>query len=132
MTNITELKDPASLERLLDDLGTELEKHGEPSECIGYVSWAISEIYDHCKLGEVIQVQEFEVGGAIAIKGKVNTLLAELIRAHVWIWHCGGSEAYGFPGPGRTRPAPGAARPKSGRPFLAFRKLQKSDAEAET
>lgn len=54
---------------------------------------------------------------AIALKGKVNALLAELIRAHVWIWHCGGSEDYGFPGPSRTRPAPGAVRSNTKGPF---------------
>lgn len=110
MANIKELKDPASLERLHEDMGTELQKQGEPPECIAYVSWAISGIHHHCKLSEVIQVQESELGAAIVLKEKVNALLAELIRAHVEIWHCGGSEDYGFPGPGRKSPAREAKR----------------------
>ena len=110
MTNIKELKDPASLERLHEAMGTELQKQGEPPECIAYVSWAISVIHHHCKLSEVIQVQESELGAAIVLKEKVNALLAELIQAHVWIWHCGGSEDYGFPGPGRKSPAREAKR----------------------
>lgn len=122
MTNIPELKDPSSLESLLDDLGAELEKQGEPPECIGYVSWAISEIYDHCKLGEEIQVQESEIEPAITLKRKVNALLAELIRAHVWIWHCGGSEAYGFPGPGRKKAARETNRPDRKAPVFTLYK----------
>lgn len=100
-----ELKPGHSLESLLGVVAAELEREGETPECIGYVSWAISAVYHSCGLGEDIQVQESEIGGAIALKEKVNTLLAELTRAHVWIWHCGGSEDYGFPGPGRKKPA---------------------------
>jgi len=105
MTNIIELNAPNSLESLLGYLEAELEREGEPPECIGYVSWALSRIYQNCQLGEDLQVKESEIDPAIALKGKVNALLAELIRAHVWVWHCGGSEDYGFPGPGRKKPA---------------------------
>ena len=105
MSTTIELKPPHSLESLLEVLEAELEREGEPPECIGYVSWALSRIYQHCQLGEDLQVNESEIDPAIALKGKVNALLVELIRAHVWVWHCGGSEDYGFPGPGRKKPA---------------------------
>lgn len=129
MTNITELKDPASLERLLDDLGEELERQGEPPECIGYVSWAISGIHHHCKLSEVIQVQESEMGAAIALKEKVNALLAELIQAHVWIWHCGGSEGYGFSGPGRKSSAREVNRSDRKAPVFTLYKNEEEGAD---
>ena len=115
-----ELKPPHSLESLLEVLEAELEREGEPPECIGYVSWALSRIYQHCQLGEDVQVNESEINPAIALKRKVNALLVELIRAHVWVWHCGGSEDYGFPGPGRkkpTREASGSQRKAQVIPF---------------
>lgn len=128
MNNVIEFRGPSTLDALLAVLRATLEEEGEPPECIGYVSWAISGIHHHCQLSEEIPVQESEMGGAIALKEKVNALLAELIRAHVWIWHCGGSEPYGFPGPGREKPAREANRPD--RKALVF-PLYKREQEIE-
>ncbi len=108
MSNVIELKDPASLECLLSDIDVELHKQGESPECIGYVSWAIAAIHTNCKLDEAIPVQPDGIGGAKALKHKIDALVAELISAHVWIWHCGGSVEYGFPGPERKKPAQSA------------------------
>lgn len=128
MNNVVKMNRTGSLEALLAVVRKNLEREGEPAGCISYVSWAISEIYDRCKLGDGVKVQESEIEPAIALKGKVNALLAELIRAHVWIWHCGGSEDYGFPGPGRKKPARETNRPDRKAPvFTPYKRGEEVD-----
>ena len=105
MTNITGLKDPASLEQLLVILGEELEKLGEPPECIRYVSWALSGAYRRNRMADVIVIQESEIGLSTPLKRKVGGLWGELILAYVDLWHCGGGSLdYGDPGPGQEDP----------------------------
>lgn len=112
MTNIIEPNASDSLERLLQDVGTELQKQGEPPECIDYVLSAMSGAYHRHGMGDVMVIQDYEFGLAIPLKRKVGALWSELIVAYVDLWHCGGgSKDYGDPGPGRNQPAEVAKRP---------------------
>lgn len=89
-----------------------LTAQGEPDECIDFVARAISGISQEHGIEipvDLIVDHSIEMQGIIKLKaelgGKLDGLIFELISAYVWIWHCGGSEDYGFPGPARKRPA---------------------------
>lgn len=112
MTNIIEPNASDSLERLLEDVGAELQKQGEPPECIDYVLSAISGAYHRHAMADVMVIQESEIGLAVPLKRKVGALWGELIVAYVDLWHCGGgSKDYGDTGPGRNQPAEKARIP---------------------